>query len=92
MIIKTEQDLQEFVDMFHEAKINLYDDGETIWLTVNSYEYIRDFMCFFSDYELRKNNLTGFFTGNEELLFKWDEILPMLGIDENDLFLKIKNC
>lgn len=92
MIIKTEEDLQEFVDMFHEAKIYLYDDGETIWLTVNSYEYIRDFMSFFSDDELRKNNVTGFFIDNEELVFKWDEILPMLGIDENDLFLKIKNC
>ena len=91
MILKNEQDIQDFVDMFHEAKIHLYDDGETIWLTVNSYEDIRDFMSFFTDDELIKNNIKGFFIGNDELVFKWDEILPMLGIDENDLFLKIKN-
>ena len=92
MIIKTEQDLQEFVDMFHEAKICLYDDGETVWLTVNSYEDIRDFMSLFTDDELRKNNVIGFFIDNGEVVFKWDEILPLLGIDEKDLFLKIKNC
>lgn len=92
MIINTEQDLQEFVDMFHEAKIYLYDDGETVWLTVSSYENIRDFMSFFSGDELVNNNINGFFIDNDEVVFKWDELLPILGIDENDLFLKIKNC
>lgn len=91
MTINTEQDMQDFVDMFYEAKISLYDDGEVVWLTVNQYEYIRDFMSFFTDDELLENKINGYFIAGE-INFKWNEIMPLLDVDEEELYQKIRNC
>ena len=86
--MNNKEDLQEFIDMFHEGKIYTYDDGETVWLTLDEYEYLRDFMSFFTNDELVCKKLKAHFISGD-ISFKLDAVMSLLGLDFDKIWLKI---
>lgn len=86
--MNNKEDLQEFIDMFHEGKIYTYDDGETVWLTLDEYEYLRDFMSFFTNDELVEKKLKAHFI-NGDISFKLDVVMSLLGLNFDEIHLKI---
>jgi len=86
--MNNKEDLQEFIDMFHEGKIYTYDDGETVWLTLDEYEYLRDFMSFFASDELVEKKLKAHFISGD-ISFKLDAVMSLLGLDFDKIYLKI---
>lgn len=87
--MNNKEDLQEFIDMFHEGKIYTYDDGETVWLTLDEYEYLRDFISFFTNDELVEKKLRAYFISGD-ISFKLDVVMSLLGLDFDDINLKLK--
>lgn len=79
MIINNKKDFQEIIDLFQEGKVSTYDDGNSVWLTINQYEYLRDFMSLFTDDELLESELKAYFFGGE-INFKLNEVLFLLGL------------